>query len=265
MRLFLICGLLSLLSCQQKDSIAKVWINQRGEVRDGYRPPGAELDLELSEDNFINLKEDGTYAANWKEFEEGRWQMRDGKLLLINRQKEIAEYPVLRQTKDSLILADKQRNFLYTLAGYPNTSANAEEDPYSLQNNRWRIPARHKETDKELQARLKNHFRFWQQYFAWGNRENISALDVRSTPSLFKLYGNGFELEYFEYLPAKWMKTFYDSADCRRAYEMVYYKMHEKNVDWGKTDNRYRMLTSAFAQVQGWMDEPVSKYVGREN
>lgn len=263
MRLFLFLSCIVYSSCRRADSLAKVWMVERGEAVEGYRPPGAEIDYALPADAYLNLKEDGTYAANWKRPEEGRWQVREGRLLLINRQKRVTEFPILRQTRDSLVLADKAKQYVYALTGFPNPAAGAE-DPFSVNNNRWRIAARHRENDKELQARLKNHFCFWQQYFAWGKKTGIATLNVRSTPSLLKLYGNGFELEYFEYLPSGWRQLFYDTVDCRRAYEMVYYKMYEQNITWPKTEDRFELLASAFAQAQRWMDEPVSKYVGQK-
>jgi hypothetical protein len=39
--------------------------------------------------------------------------------------------------------------------------------------------------------------------------------------------------------------------------------MYEKDIQWPKTENKFTGFASAFKQLQGWMDEPVSKYVNR--
>jgi len=94
-----------------------------------------------------------------------------------------------------------------------------------------------------------------------GFKTDIDYLDVRSTPSLLKMYGNGFQLQYYENLYPEWKNLFYDTADCRISYENVYYKMYQKNINWPKTKNRFERFVSAFQQLQAWMDENMSPYV----
>jgi len=150
---------------------------------------------------------------------------------------------------------------VYRFSGLPNDFTATAQNPFSVENNQWRIKAKHKESDSELRARLKNHFSFWEKYFAWGLTGKIDYLDIRSTPSLLKMYGNGFQLEYYENLFPEWKNSFYDTADCRIAYEHLYYKMYEKNIKWPDTKNRFERFVAAFHQLQGWMDESPSPYV----
>ena len=123
------------------------------------------------------------------------------------------------------------------------------------------MKANHKESDRELTSRLKNHFRWWEKYFSWGLNNKIKVLDIRSTPSVLKLYANGFELNYYEYQFPEWRNIFYDTANCWRAYEMVYYLMYNKDISWLKTENRFESFVSAFKQLQQWMDIDPKTYL----
>src|SRR5689334_17014149 len=96
----------------------------------------------------------------------------------------------------------------------PGVSCNFEKQPYSfatdavmpfsLKDNQWRIPATHKETPMQIRARLINHCHFWKDYFAWALSNDIATIDVRSTPTPIKIYGNGFGLKEVEDLPSEW-------------------------------------------------------------
>lgn len=123
-------------------------------------------------------------------------------------------------------------------------------NPFSVVNNQWRIPANKKETDQQLKARLKNHCRFYEIYFKWALDNKLQKLDVRSTPSLIKIYGNGFELKPFTQLPEVWISYFYDEEDCRKANDIMEGIFKQKDIAWGNTDNRYKMFLSAFQQLQ---------------
>jgi hypothetical protein len=260
--------LITLFSCSEvkQDSISRVWFFN-AEFTDQHLSEDSALgrtaDYSLSPANFINLREDGSYSAYMTQFEEGKWTVKEENLILINRDKKIREYQIHRRKNDEMVLLDKMKRLIYRFNGYPNNFATLNEDPFAAQYNQWRYKAKHKESDKELAGRLKNHFQFWEKYFDWGVNKKVDYLDVRSTPTPVKLYGNGFQLYYQEELSHKWQEIFYDTADSRIAYEMLYYKMYEKDIQWPKTENKFTGFASAFKQLQGWMDEPVSKYVNR--
>jgi len=74
-----------------------------------------------------------------------------------------------------------------------------------------------KENREEIKHRLLNHCMFWERYFSWALENNLSSIDVRSTPSLIKIYGNGFALKPANELPAVWKSYFFDEEDCAEA------------------------------------------------
>ncbi|MEP6846073.1 MAG: hypothetical protein ABI861_08715, partial [Panacibacter sp.] len=44
--------------------------------------------------------------------------------------------------------------------------SNPEDDPYSIENNKWRVKPFQSETDEQAKDRVLNHLNFWQQLFA---------------------------------------------------------------------------------------------------
>jgi hypothetical protein len=71
------------------------------------------------------------------------------------------------------------------------------------------MPALKKETDPEIKSRLLNHCQSWEAYFSGALNDRQSSVDVRSTPTLLKIYGNGFTLKPFEALPGEWRSCFF--------------------------------------------------------
>jgi len=131
----------------------------------------------------------------------------------------------------------------------PAKFSSPADNPFSAENNQWRIPAVKKENDQDLRRRLKNHFRFHEAYFKWALDAKLQSIDVRSTPSLIKIYGNGFALKNFEELPASWRSYFYDEGDCQKANNMIKDIFEKRDIAWALTDNRYKMFISAFQQL----------------
>ncbi len=124
----------------------------------------------------------------------------------------------------------------------PLPAATSGEDPFSGHNNQWRIPAAHKENDEEIKKRLYNHCQFWEAYFTWALKNELATIDVRSTPTAIKIYGNGFGLKPFEELPARWKSCFFDEEDCRKAGEMIQDIFQHKNIAWAHTDNKHKFF-----------------------
>ncbi|MES1218052.1 MAG: hypothetical protein ABUT20_21275 [Bacteroidota bacterium] len=132
----------------------------------------------------------------------------------------------------------------------PGSFKTTPKDPFSKENNLWRIAAGKKETDQEIKNRLFNHFTFWETYFTWALDDRLETIDVRSTPTLIKIYGNGFALKPFSDLPGKWKSYFFDDEDCLKANNMVKELFDKNEIAMPRTENRYKMFISAFQQLQ---------------
>ena len=209
--------------------------------------PGDEM--EATPASFLYLMPDNTYTRDFKKFEHGHWKRKDSLLLLVSDQKTTTSFPIrlifgkelsLKGAEGSLLNFEKQ----------PAKFSSSAETPFSLENNQWRIPAVKKESDEEIKGRLRNHFKFHEVYFKWALDAKLSSVDVRSTPSPIKIYGNGFALKNFEELPASWRSYFYDEEDCQKANNMIKEIFEKENIAWAQTDNKYKMFISAFQQLE---------------
>jgi hypothetical protein len=262
-RLFFLSLFFIACKTENKPSFEKAWIYD-DEFSDGrqdvYRQ-GNSLEYGFSSASFLNLQPDGKFTSYFSAFDYGNWQLQDSTLLLINHTKGRLFLEVKSLDDKHMVCINKSNQKVYPFKGFKNLFNSDAESPFSLDNNRWRIKARHKESDAELSARLKNHFRWWEKYFSWGLNNKIKLLDIRSTASVLDMYANGFELQYYDNQFPEWKNTFYDTADCWRAYEMVYYLMYKKDIDWPKTENRFERFVSAFQQLQQWMDIDPKTYL----
>ena len=207
-----------------------------------------EADNSITPANFLSLHADGSYTRDFGKFEQGAWEEKNSTLYLKSKT-GIIEFPVKSVSANELQLVSKKGSVLNFESVARNFSSPAD-DPFAVTNNQWRIPATKKENEQELKSRLKNHFRFYELYFEWALNNHFQSIDVNSTPSLIKIYGNGFALKSFGELPDTWRSYFFDEADCNAASKLVENIFEHHEISWPKTDNKFKMFISAFQQLQ---------------
>ncbi|HXD76969.1 MAG TPA: hypothetical protein VN616_04130 [Puia sp.] len=205
----------------------------------------------LNPASFLELRPDGSYTRDFGRFEYGTWLKKDGQIVLTSHEHRLTILPF------TLPGAGEMQTTLTGgyLANFDSRAIPAQKaklDPFSLDNNRWRVAATHKETDPEIRKRLYNHCQFWAAYFRWALEKDLSTVDVRSTPTPIKIYGNGFTLKPSADLPAEWVACFHDSADCQKASDMIRDVFQHKTIAWANTDSKYKMFLSAFQQMANY-------------
>src|SRR5215213_3126998 len=254
-------------SCKTKHtaSFEKVWFYDdeltEQEQLENLRKYGGATEYRFSAASFLNLQPNGKFTSYLSAFDYGDWKQQDSTLILTTHNKGKLFLEVKHVTPKQMVCINRSSHKVFRFNGFVNGIATEQESPFAITNNLWRAKPTHNESDAELTARLKNHFRWWEKYFSWGLNNKIKVLDIRSTPSVLQLYGNGFELKYYDYQFPEWKNIFYDTADCWRAYEMVYYLMYRKNISWMKTENHFESFVSAFQQLQQWMDINLKTYL----
>ncbi|HEX8358397.1 MAG TPA: hypothetical protein VF610_13330, partial [Segetibacter sp.] len=187
-------------------------------------------DTLLTPSTFLNLERDGTYTREFGTFDYGTWKYKDDALLLTNAANTTTTLPLKHVDAEELqLVTGKGVTANFDAQTYQSKGAN---NPFSLANNRWRIRATHKETEQELKNRLINHCQFWASYFTWAFENKLANVDVRSTPTLIKIYGNGFGLKPYEELPAAWRSYFFDAEDCKIANNLMYEVFQYANISW---------------------------------
>jgi len=233
--------LLSMAACNpfEKD-ISGVWFYATSTQR-------SKNDSLLTASSFLQLQSNGTYTSDLGRYDQGSWTTEVDALVLTNSKGRTIRLPIEELSRRELRLHANE-NQVVVFDKYPSASGNT--NPFAATNNQWRLPARHPESDAELKARLHNHCRFWETYFAWALENEVNQIDVRSTPTPIKIYGNGFGLKKYDELPAAWRQYFYDSADCRKADQMLKDVFRKRNIKWPETNQTYEKFISAFQQLQ---------------
>jgi hypothetical protein len=240
----LICVAFVMASCNMfSDHMAGVWM---------YAHSNSSADTVLTPANFLYLQKDGSYTSDLGVFDHGKWSRKNSDLVLTSDDHHTITMPI-RGASLSVLTLDRGKNLVAHFEGQPFPFKDGLDDPFSMESNQWRIPAKHKETEAEIRSRLYNHCRFWETYFNWGLDNDIETLDVRNIPTPIKIYGNGFGLKKFDELPATWRSYFYDSSDCRVADQMIKDVFRRHDIDWPKTENRFKIFSAAFKQLQQYL------------
>lgn len=255
------------ISCKPKEkpSFEKAWfynddVSEKDQLENIYKY-GGSMEYGFTAASFLNLQPDGKFTSYFSAFDYGDWKLQDSTLVLTDHNRGKLLLNVKKLNTRQMVCINKSNQKVYRFNGFNNQFTSDAESPFSISNNMWRVKAGHKESDDEIRARLKNHFKWWEKYFSWGLDNKMQVLDIRSTASVLDMYANGFELKYFDQQFPEWKNVFYDTANCWRAYEMVYYLMYKKNINWPKTENRFEGFVSAFKQLQQWMDIDPKTYL----
>jgi hypothetical protein len=195
-----------------ENSLTKVWIyndnqSSQQQIDNRLRYKGHESYL-LTSANFINLQPDSTFTATLPSFKSGKWFFRENSLILVDQNRKITELQVDSLGDEELICSNKMEDIVYRFNGFKNSFPSASESPFSPENNQWRQKAAHKESDAEIAARLQNHFKYWEKFFAWGKNNDIGSIDYTATPSPLKMYGNGFGIQYPDNQLPEWKNSF---------------------------------------------------------
>lgn len=209
-----------------------------------------EIDTSLNPACFLNLDPSGKYTSYFTKFDDGEWSVQNNSILLTSNHHFTTTLPIQQFEDNNLVIKINDLKSNYNFEGYADYFKNEGENPFSLDNNRWRIKPTHAETDKQLTLRLKNHLTFWEKYFAWAISTSKKSIDVRSIPSAIKVYGNGVGLKHYENLPQAWRNCFYDSTDCRKALVMLQQFFSRTDIAWPRSENEFKIFLGGFQQMQ---------------
>ena len=212
----------------------------------------SKWDTVLNRGSFLELKPDGSYTQDFGHFDHGNWALKGSELYLTNQRHTTYIYRLLAigEKKMEIYLAKGKIAYFEKQPRPPDKSS---KDPFSLDNNQWRIPAMHKENIDEIRQRLRNHYQFWETYFQWGSDNSIGAIDVADIPSPMKVYGNGFGLKRYDSLSTQWKSYFFDEEDCRNADTLIKGVFRRNRIKWPDTDDQGRLFVSGVQQVQTFL------------
>jgi hypothetical protein len=209
-------------------------------------------DTALNFVSFLQLRPDGSYAQDFGHYDYGSWSLKEDRLYLTNQRRRTYVYRVISLTNTKLVLRlDSGTTGSFRVHHLPSTKP--EEDPFSLYNNHWRIPATHKESDAEIRNRLYNHCQFWEAFYKWVDDKNEGLTDISEFPSPLKIYGNGFGLRHYDKLSAAWKACFFDEDDCRKADTLIKHTFRRNTIKWPETKSDYEKMIGGFQQLQQFL------------
>ena len=221
-----------------EQGIARLWLytHYNGNVKPAHIIPTS----------FLLIQSNGKYTRDFGTFEAGNWELKDEQLMLYVNHRLAGSYFAREGGKTLMLITGDGTVLNFESKPLQQTD---EANPFSINNNQWRVKASQKENDTLLMKRIINHVKYWQTYFTWAFDNNLRSVDVRSTATPIKIYGNGLTLKKFKDLPPAWVNLFYDEDDCRRANDLLEEKIKAMTIAWPQTDNKYKMFISAFQQL----------------
>jgi hypothetical protein len=202
----------------------------------------------LTPASFLCIRKDGTYTRDFGTFDYGHWTLENGVISLVSQRNQNENLKVIALSANEMTIDINGEKI--NLDGQTLPADKLSEDPFSIDNNQWRIPASQKENEQALRKRLSNHCRFWEAYFTWALKTNQETVDVRSTPTLIKIYGNGFGIKPLADQPGRWKSYFFDEEDCQKAYDIMKDIVSKDDIALSHTDNKYKMFIGAFQQLE---------------
>ena len=199
------------------------------------------------------LSTKGSFVKNPRNtFDYGNWHFDEGlKTITINNtiDKTPDSYQIAKLTFTELILVNvgvnSTTNLKFTASG--KRFKDAGEEPFFLDNNRWRIKPKTKETDVAIHQRLKENIHFFILFYKSVLAKEEQVVSFWGLPSCFKWYGGGIFLKKETELKENWVSCFYNKAQAMQAYRLAE-KLLAQKYTWPKGEKNWLKLNLAVLQ-----------------
>ncbi|MEP7238607.1 MAG: hypothetical protein ABI685_12100 [Ferruginibacter sp.] len=196
----------------------------------------------------------GTFVKNPRNtFDYGTWSFDDAsKMITINntidRGKDM--YKIARIAADELVLVNVGINSATNLTFISSGKRfkNANEEPYLLENNRWRIKPKAKESDEAIHQRLKDNLHFFILFYKSILAKNDKSVSFWGLPSCFKWYDGAIFLKKEDELKGNWIDCFYNKDQAMQAYTLAD-KLLDQKYDWPKGEQNWLKLNLAVVEL----------------
>lgn len=189
--------------------------------------------------------DDKTYTRNVRNaMEYGTWQYDAEKKMIVLKASDgsKSEYKIAAVGPKDMIVLNSSSNSatkLTYLAGgvrYKDKS----EDPFYIENNRWRIKPTKSESDEQVHQRLKAFVYFHILFYRDNLERKEKLISFYGFPSCVKWYGGGIGMINVEDLPGNWIACFYNKEQAVKAQKIMdgilskKYKWSTEKISWVK-------------------------------
>lgn len=196
----------------------------------------------------------GTFIKNPRNtFDYGTWNYNDAaKTITLNNNIDKTKdlYKIAKIAYDEMILVNvgvnSATNLKFVAPG--KRFKNAREEPYNLENNRWRIKPKAKESDSAIHRRLKENIHFFVLFYRSALAKDDKAVSFWGLPSCFKWYGGAIFLKKKEELKENWINCFYNKDQAMQAYALAD-KLLSQKYNWPKGEQNWLKLNLAVVEM----------------
>ena len=196
----------------------------------------------------------GTFFKNPRNsFDYGTWQYDDAtKTITINNSIEKGKdvYKIAKIAYDEMTLVNTGigsiTNLKFIAPG--KRYKNASDEPYSLQNNRWRIKPTSKESDSAIHQRLRENLYFFILFYKSALAKEDKAVSFWGLPSCFKWYGGAIFIKKKDELKDNWINCFYNKDQAMQAYALAD-KLLSQKYNWPKGEQNWLKLNLAVVEL----------------
>ena len=193
----------------------------------------------------IYFFDDKTYTRNVRNaMEHGSWQYDAGKKMVTVKASNGStdEYKIAAIGANDMIVLNNSSNsatkLTYLADGVRYKDKN--EDPFYIENNRWRIKPAKSETDEQVHQRLKAFVYFHILFYRDNLERKEKLISFYGFPSCVKWYGGGIGMINVGDLPGNWINCFYNKEQAIQAQKIMdgiiskKYKWSTGKVSWVK-------------------------------
>jgi len=186
-------------------------------------------------------------------FDYGNWIYDDAaKTITLNNSIDKAKdiYKIAKITADELTLVNvgvnSSTNLKFIAPG--KRFKNADDEPYYLNNNRWRIKPKSKESDSAIHQRLKENLYFFILFYKSALIKDDKTVSFWGLPSCFKWYGGAIFIKKKDELKENWINCFYNQEQAMQAYKLAD-KLISQKYDWPKGERNWLKLNLAVVEL----------------
>ena len=196
----------------------------------------------------------GTFVKNPRNsFDYGTWIYDDAaKTITLNNSTKSGKdvYKIAKIAYDEMTLVNagvnSATNLKFIAPG--KRCKNAGDEPYSLDNNRWRIKPTSRESDSAIHQRLKENLYFFILFYKSALAKNDKTVSFWGLPSCFKWYGGAIFIKKKEELKDNWINCFYNKDQAMQAYALAD-KLLSQKYNWPKEEQNWLKLNLAVVEL----------------
>ncbi len=127
-------------------------------------------------------------------------------------------------------------------------------DPYSINNNRWRVRPQQPETPQQLKQRVMGHLEFFRLLFTDAIKNDKDFVTYNWFVCPLTPANNGIGLKNYKKVKEAWEDCFYDTIQAKQGYDILW-KAFDMEIKFPeKEENKYKRGQNMVEQVIRNMD-----------